>query len=85
LIDITGSHNYAAPEVAHTLTSDDRADVWSVGCICLRMVLTGLRGVDDINSLLDIIKYTPAIISELTSFAEEVTISYCFSTFRKPL
>jgi len=50
------------------------------------MVLTGLRGVDDINSLLDSIKYTPSLIGELMHHAEEVTVSsYCFSTFLKPL
>ena len=42
------------------------------------MVLTGLRGVDDINSLLDNIKYTPSLINELVSLAEEVTMSHCF-------
>jgi len=78
---IAGSHHCAAPEVAHSLASDDRADVWSVGCICLRMVLTGLRGVDDINSLLDNIKYTASSLNELTGLAEEVMMS----TFRKPL
>jgi len=42
------------------------------------MVLTGLRGVDDINSVLDDVKYTPCFLSQLTSFAEEVKIFYCF-------
>ena len=42
------------------------------------MVLTGLRGVDDIDSLLDNIKYTPSSLDELTSLAEEVTVSDYF-------
>jgi len=75
---VTGSHHYTAPEVAHMLISDDRADVWSVGCIALRMVLTGLRGVDNIDSRLDTIKYIPAAVDQLTSLAEEVTIVFHF-------
>ena len=76
-----GSQHYAAPEVAHSLTSDDRADVWSVGCICLHMVLAGLRGVDNINSLLDNIKYTPSLVAELTSLADEVMLSCLIPAF----
>ena len=81
LVDVTGSHHYAAPEVAHTVTSDDRADVWSVGCIGLHMVLTGLRGADDINIQLDNVKYTPLFLSQIISLAEEVTLFYCFLHF----
>jgi len=81
--DVTGSHHYAAPEVAHILTSDDRADVWSVGCISLRMVLTGIRGVEDINSLLDNIKYAPSFLTKLIELAEEVTKGFSAS-LRKP-
>ena len=73
-VDATGSHHYAAPEVAYTLTSDDRADVWSVGCIGLRMVLTGLRGVDNVNSRLEDIKYTSSFCDQLIALAEEVTL-----------
>jgi len=69
---VAGGHHYAAPEVALTLTSDDRADVWSVGCIALRMVLTGLRGVSNVNSRLDGVKYTASAVSQLTGLAEEV-------------
>jgi len=69
---VAGSHHYAAPEVAQTLTTDHRADVWSIGCIGLHMVLTGLRGVEDINTRLDDIKYTPSFLHQLTSLAEEV-------------
>ena len=78
---VAGSHHYSAPEVAHSLTSDDRADVWSVGCIGLRMVLTGLRGVDDITSRLDGVKYIASSLSELINLAEEVTLFDCFLGF----
>jgi len=84
-IGVTGSHHYAAPEVADRLTSDDRADVWSVGCIALRMVLTGVRGADDINNKLDNIKYSQSFVSQLTSFAEEVMIFSLFSALIKPM
>jgi len=80
-VDVTGSHHYAAPEVAHVLTSDDKADVWSVGCIGLHMVLTGLRGVSNITSRLDEIKYTPAFLNPLLNLAQEVIVFDCFSTF----
>ena len=44
------------------------------------MVLTGLRGVDDINSLLDNVKYASSLLNKLTELAEEVTVLFCFST-----
>ena len=77
-VAVTGSHHYAAPEGANMLTLDDRADVWSVGCIGLRMVLTGLRGVDDISSRLDDSKYTPSFLDQLLNLAEEVMVLYYF-------
>jgi len=43
------------------------------------MVLTGLRGVDDINSRLDNIKYAPSFLDKLTDLAEEVAMLFCFS------
>jgi len=72
-IDVTGSNHYAAPEVAQSLVSGHRSDVWSVGCVALHMVLTGLRGIEDIKSRLDNIKYTASFLNQLTSLAEEVT------------
>ena len=73
-VDVVGSHHYSAPEVTHSVTSDDRADVWSVGCIALHMVLTGLRGIDDMSIRLDDVKYSPSSLSHLIGLADEVTL-----------
>ena len=82
---VIGSYHYAAPETAHSLTSGDQADVWSVGCIGLRMVLTGLRGVDNINCKLDDIKYTTSLLHQLTSLAEEFFSDHLLSLITRLL
>jgi serine/threonine protein kinase len=67
----THSQRWCAPELEHSTTSNSLGDVWAVGCICLQMLTTGLRGAEDITGRLDDVKYSKTGLDELLSLTDE--------------
>lgn len=71
---VTGTLRWLAPELAHSLTSDEPADVWSIGCIALNMMLSGVRDLGNFSNKLELIKFSTTELENLLQLANEVQL-----------
>lgn len=68
---VVGSRYFCAPECAELTTTDDKADVWALGCVTLYMMTCGVRGADGIVPKLDDIKYSRSALDDILVLTEE--------------
>lgn len=67
-----GCRRWSAPELVDKLTSDERADVWSVGRIGLSMILAGIPETEISQDKLEKIRYSSEVLDSLLNLASEV-------------